>query len=709
MIVSKRIGRQILVQVHNQVVGDLARNVLTILVRWQIKLRSTEGTSNTKDGQRQLVGALSQVHSPLVNKNTMGEGTHLPEQFDDESMPMLHGDIRQMVFEYCGNRKNTFFNWRLVNRCWLRVCRSLHIHWEANVKLDEFGLQYLCNCFPHNIEVLDLSKSDSLTSQCWPLLQGFLSLRWLVVPRTIDDGDLAFIAHFIVTRLKELTLDGCPGLTPRCFATLRRFSNLEALNLIDCDIFTDGDGLSSMSMLHLEKFYNLKRLVIQPAGRLAMVPSFLTDDRCIANLATCLNTLSLGGFDFSLSESQPASLEKLSLLTSLNELHLLASAAPIDVIGMLRALAPLTNLMHLSLSTPDEEPYVDEEGRALCQSLMHYPYLQTYSPRVLLSSPAMLRHLTTMNGLRMLLSLNISFYLVQPSELNCNFIRCFENLENLVISDSELSAQLFLGVCLLPRIRDLSILFSTIKVSNANQFADSLSFATTLHRLELTQSSLDALTEEALTSALTPLTRLEWLSVMCEQMKISTIHIPHLPRLSALFLSFEQLQRVVIKKSPLLYSLSVGSKYGVKIDGLVRPQEIFLRTTRPTYRSTVLFPTSLTNLQLHGSFHAEQTDLDEICQATSLNTLAIRSGRFGEGGWERIAKMTKLRALMAPVTNPAVDAVRVLELTRLTSLRKLDLILSSPITLPESTMERLRHFLPKSVVSQTIDDSEKEK
>ncbi len=57
--------------------------------------------------------------------------------FWDLTIPLLHTDLRQMIFEFCSNCKQTFFTWRLINSEWHRATRSLQLIWAGGPKMDE--------------------------------------------------------------------------------------------------------------------------------------------------------------------------------------------------------------------------------------------------------------------------------------------------------------------------------------------------------------------------------------------------------------------------------------------------------------------------------------------------------------------------------------------------------------------------------------------
>ncbi len=103
-----------------------------------------------------------------------------------------------------------------------------------------------------------------MPSQCWPYIQSFCNLKTIIPPPTIDDGDLAFISHFIMYRVLEVKLIGNTALTSRCLRTIRRYTRLESLELTDVDIFIiERDGTTAFPELALSQFTRLQNLTLQ--------------------------------------------------------------------------------------------------------------------------------------------------------------------------------------------------------------------------------------------------------------------------------------------------------------------------------------------------------------------------------------------------------------------------------------------------------------
>ncbi len=74
-------------------------------------------------------------------------------QFWEPTIPMLHTDLRQLIFEFCLNCKQTFFTWRLISSEWHRATSSLKLVWTSGPKMDEL---VIINCSTKKLKLFEL-------------------------------------------------------------------------------------------------------------------------------------------------------------------------------------------------------------------------------------------------------------------------------------------------------------------------------------------------------------------------------------------------------------------------------------------------------------------------------------------------------------------------------------------------------------------------
>ncbi len=634
-------------------------------------------------------------------------------------IPFLLNDVRQMVFEFCHNSKDTFFAWRLVNRDWNLATHLLLLAWVGGIYLEDNGFAHLVGKFSRNIMSLDMSRCDLITSHCWPHLEKLFQLRSFTPPRTVDNGDLAFISHFLATRLKELKIVNNTILSSRCLQTVCRLSQLESLELSGVDDmfiseYNDDDVLL-LSALDLSTFTRLRNLTLRPLHRFDDIPSMLSNRDLIISLSLSLEELNLSGVDFSLY-SIDTCMQYFSCLTRLHKLGFHAALGEtLNVSQVVERLTMLTSLQSLDLQSASEETYVDEEGQAILLCGQHLPrlrYLNVLSQYSCADSlRALSRRAASLTSLR---SLNLT--LTGGAVLEPFFLQLPLFLETLVLTETKLHAGIFAAIGSLSCLHSLSLMYCTSRVESVPPDGDKTYIGsvfsravTGLRRLELTQCDLPYLTDAMFTKFLASQIQLEWLSVLCDELPLHIVCLPVLPQLITLAISVDILAELDLSGNSRLCSLSVGSRQNVSINGLEtikQLQEMYLRTGRPVNVPMFSFPSTVRVLHLHASFATKQLDLQSIMHATNLHSLAVSSGRFEDAVWRQIAQcLGHLRTLMLPVTSRNSEHA-VLALTTLTRLRKLELVQAADLHLVHrNTIDKLKRLLPNCKISQQNDNS----
>ncbi len=434
-------------------------------------------------------------------------------------------------------------------------------------------MKELSQLFPHNIITLDLSRCNEMTSHCWPYLQSFCHLRSLFPPPMIIDGDLAFISHFLLASLQELRLVGTIGLTSRCLRTLQRYgSRLETLELSNVDIFVDErTNTTAFPDLALQKFTRLESLTLQPLQPFPFIPGPLQDQETILSLSNTLTRLVVSGLDFSVYSVNDC-LQHLSSLTKLQDLTLRATLDE-EITTVLKVFEQLTGMRSLRdidvQSLSEEEISNDEDGQALLLCSRYLPKLRSFGPRVTLSSQSSLNALTCSPIMSSLQALNISFSTTHlETEQIDRFLQSLLSIEKLAISDPELRAQSVATICSLPVLRFLSFQSCHLHTLSSVDYTSAFSRATGLVALEMLYCEQQThLTDTVLEQALSSLTRLQQLSILCDTIPLRSIRLPSLPMLRNVMISSDHLKEHLLDRVSSLHThtLSVGSKQAQRL------------------------------------------------------------------------------------------------------------------------------------------------
>ncbi len=502
---------------------------------------------------------------------------------------------------------------------------------------------------------------------------------------------------------------GTIGITSRCLRTLQRYgSRLETLELSNVDIFVEErTGTTAFPDLALQQFTRLESLTLQPLQSFNFIPGPLHDQETLLSLANTLTRLVVGGLDFSLYSINDC-LQHLSALTKLQDLTLRATLDEeiATVLKVFEQLTGMISLRHIDVQSISEETCDDEDGQALLLCCRYLPKLRSFGPRVMLSSHSSLKAFTCAPPMISLQALNVSFsHTNLEAEPIDRFLQSLVSIQKLAINDTKLLAQNVATICSLPALRFLSFHTCDLCSLLSVDYTSAFSRATGLVALELLHCEQQAhLTDTVLEQALTPLTRLEQLSILCDTIPLRSIRLPSLPMLGTMMISSDTLIELSLDRVSRLHTVSVGSKHAVIISNLKDQRhlrEIYLRTLRPE-GAPILFPTTLSVLHLHVSFDAERADLsNNILRASKLRSLAIMSSRFENSDWQQIVhQLSGLRLLMLPISNLISETHGVLSIIALTNLRKLELVLSPGAhALHESTIDRLKRALKKCQIT----------
>jgi len=176
----------------------------------------------------------------MLNDDALG---NLPPNLESLQIEMCHSRITNQGMSQLQMKKLVHFNvssihdamWTLTGdegwACLRGMCHmeDLTVYWSS---ITDVGVGYICDHMK-KLKKLDIGRCFDITPQGWERLSGSgLAFKTL----NFDDTNITdfYLAPFITSKLRELSLEGCGEITGKVFGPTFRNSKLESLKLGGC-------------------------------------------------------------------------------------------------------------------------------------------------------------------------------------------------------------------------------------------------------------------------------------------------------------------------------------------------------------------------------------------------------------------------------------------------------------------------------------------